>query len=48
MQERLISPALIPMTPNIGVKTENIRDFLPAAKGSANQNVAPQRLKAIK
>ncbi|XP_020567294.1 meiosis 1 arrest protein [Oryzias latipes] len=48
MQERLISPALIPLTPNLGVKTESIRDFLPVAKGSTNQSSAPQKLKAIK
>ncbi|XP_030017765.1 meiosis 1 arrest protein [Sphaeramia orbicularis] len=48
MQERLISPALIPMSPNIGVKTENMHDFLPAARGSASQGLTPQRLKAIK
>ncbi|XP_049923222.1 meiosis 1 arrest protein [Epinephelus moara] len=48
MQERLISPALIPLNPNLGVKTESIRDFLPATKGSANQSQQPQRLKAVK
>ncbi|XP_028285572.1 meiosis 1 arrest protein [Parambassis ranga] len=48
MQERLISPALIPLTPNLGVKTESIRDFLPVTKGSANQSPTPQRLRAIK
>ncbi|XP_060951818.1 meiosis 1 arrest protein [Limanda limanda] len=48
MQERLISPALIPLTPNLGVKTESVRDFLPVAKGSANQSSPPQRLKVIK
>ncbi|XP_069015437.1 meiosis 1 arrest protein [Embiotoca jacksoni] len=48
MQERLISPALVPLTPNLGVKTESIRDFLPVSKGSANQSPTPQRLKAIK
>ena len=48
MQERLISPALIPLTPNLGVKTESIRDFLPIIKGLANQSPAPQRLKVIK
>ncbi|KAM9335245.1 meiosis 1 arrest protein [Symphorus nematophorus] len=48
MQERLISPALIPLSPNLGVKTESIRDFLPVAKGSADQSQLPRRLKAIK
>ncbi|XP_072232988.1 meiosis 1 arrest protein [Leuresthes tenuis] len=48
MQERLISPALIPLTPNLGVKTESIRNFLPIIKGLGNQSPAPQRLKAIK
>ncbi|XP_063325094.1 meiosis 1 arrest protein [Pelmatolapia mariae] len=48
MQERMISPALIPLTPNLGVKTESIRDFLPGTKGSANQSPAPQTLKVIK
>lgn len=48
MQERLISPALIPLSPNLGVKTESIRDFLPVAKGTTNQIQPPQRLKAIK
>ncbi|XP_006802566.1 meiosis 1 arrest protein [Neolamprologus brichardi] len=46
MQERMISPALIPLTPNLGVKTESIRDFLPGPKGSANQSPAPQTLKS--
>uniref|UniRef100_A0A3P9B6G8 Meiosis 1 associated protein n=1 Tax=Maylandia zebra TaxID=106582 RepID=A0A3P9B6G8_9CICH len=48
MQERMISPALIPLTPNLGVKTESIRDFLPGPKGLANQSPAPQTLKVIK
>uniref|UniRef100_A0A3B3DA23 Meiosis 1 associated protein n=1 Tax=Oryzias melastigma TaxID=30732 RepID=A0A3B3DA23_ORYME len=48
IQERLISPALIPLTPDLGVKTERLRDFLPVAKGSANQSSAPQKLRAIK
>ncbi|XP_026154485.1 meiosis 1 arrest protein [Mastacembelus armatus] len=48
MQERLISPALIPLTPNLGVKTESVRDFIPVAKGSVSQSPPPQRLKAIK
>uniref|UniRef100_A0A3Q3K9I0 Meiosis 1 associated protein n=1 Tax=Monopterus albus TaxID=43700 RepID=A0A3Q3K9I0_MONAL len=48
MQERLISPALIPLTPILGVKTESIRDFLPVTKGSAIHSLQPQRLRAIK
>ncbi|RVE60570.1 hypothetical protein OJAV_G00182330 [Oryzias javanicus] len=48
MQERLISPALIPLTPNLGVKTESVRDFMPVTKGSANHSSAPQKLRAIK
>lgn len=47
-QERLISPALIHLTLNLGVKTESIHDFLPFNKGSAKQNQMPQKLKAIK
>ncbi|XP_044039291.1 meiosis 1 arrest protein isoform X2 [Siniperca chuatsi] len=48
MQERLISPALISLNNNLGVKTESVRDFLPVTKGSANQSPPPRRLKAIK
>ncbi|XP_041821460.1 meiosis 1 arrest protein [Chelmon rostratus] len=48
MQERLISPALVPLNPNLGVKTESVRDFLPIIKGSANQSQVPRRLKAIR
>ncbi|XP_071333927.1 meiosis 1 arrest protein isoform X2 [Trachinotus anak] len=48
MQERLISPALIPLTPNLGVKTESVRDFLPVTTVSANQSPPPQTLKVIK
>ncbi|KAK2862776.1 hypothetical protein Q5P01_002309 [Channa striata] len=48
MQERLISPALIPLTPNLGLKTESVRDFLPLAKGSANQSPPIQRLKVVR
>ncbi|XP_029382812.1 meiosis 1 arrest protein [Echeneis naucrates] len=48
MQERLLSPALIGLTPDLGVKTESIQNFLPAVKVSANQSSPPQRLKVIK
>uniref|UniRef100_A0AAV2KRS3 Meiosis 1 arrest protein n=1 Tax=Knipowitschia caucasica TaxID=637954 RepID=A0AAV2KRS3_KNICA len=47
IQERLISPALIPLSPNLGAKTESPRDFL-LSKNSATQSPLPQRLKAIK
>ncbi|XP_061566172.1 meiosis 1 arrest protein [Cololabis saira] len=47
-QERLISPALIPLTPSLGVKTESIRDFLPVFNSSSNQSPAPQKLRVIK
>ncbi|XP_054603399.2 meiosis 1 arrest protein isoform X1 [Nothobranchius furzeri] len=46
MQERLISPALVPVTPSLGVKTESIQNFLPVVRG--NQSPAPQRLKVVK
>ncbi|XP_054907158.1 meiosis 1 arrest protein isoform X3 [Poeciliopsis prolifica] len=32
----------------LGVKTESLRDFLPAVKGPGNQSPTPQRLRAIK
>uniref|UniRef100_A0A096MFJ6 Meiosis 1 associated protein n=1 Tax=Poecilia formosa TaxID=48698 RepID=A0A096MFJ6_POEFO len=48
MLERLISPALVPSTPSLGVKTESVRDFLPAVKGPGNQSPTPQRLRVIK
>nr|XP_057922375.1 meiosis 1 arrest protein isoform X2 [Doryrhamphus excisus] len=47
-QERLISPALVPLAPQLGVKTESIRDFMSVSKGSANQSQVPQKLRAIK
>ncbi|XP_054609252.1 meiosis 1 arrest protein isoform X2 [Dunckerocampus dactyliophorus] len=47
-QERLISPALIPLTPHLGVKTESIRDSMSVSKGSANESQIPQKLRAIK
>ncbi|XP_055363115.1 meiosis 1 arrest protein [Betta splendens] len=47
MQERLISPALIPLSPALGARTESVQDFLPVSRRSASQN-PPQRLKAIK
>ncbi|XP_042185345.1 meiosis 1 arrest protein isoform X1 [Oncorhynchus tshawytscha] len=48
MQERLLSPALLPLTPDIGVKTESTKDFLVSGKGLANQSPPPQRLRVIK
>ncbi|XP_062311444.1 meiosis 1 arrest protein [Osmerus eperlanus] len=48
MQERLLSPALLPLTLDLGVKTESIQDFLPPTKSPANHSPAPQRLRAIK
>ncbi|CAL8241694.1 unnamed protein product [Merluccius merluccius] len=48
LQERLLSPALLPLTLNIGSKTESARDLPPPAKGSANQSPLPQRLVAVK
>ncbi|KAB5579247.1 hypothetical protein PHYPO_G00192900 [Pangasianodon hypophthalmus] len=48
MQERLVSPALLPCTSDLGAKTESIRDFPPASKSPSNQNSGPQRLRVIK
>lgn len=48
MQERMISPALIPFNPTLGLKTESVSGFLPVPNGTANQIQAPQRLRAIK
>ncbi|XP_076843438.1 meiosis 1 arrest protein [Brachyhypopomus gauderio] len=48
LQERLVSPALLPGTPDLGAKTESIRDFQPHSKSSSNQSPAPQRLRVIK
>ncbi|XP_053485249.1 meiosis 1 arrest protein [Ictalurus furcatus] len=48
MQERLVSPALLPFTPDLGAQTESIRDFPPASKSPSNQNSGPQRLRVIK
>uniref|UniRef100_A0A3Q2CM96 Meiosis 1 associated protein n=1 Tax=Cyprinodon variegatus TaxID=28743 RepID=A0A3Q2CM96_CYPVA len=48
MLERLISPALIPLTTSLGVKTESIQDFLPAVRGPSNQSPTPQSLRAVK
>ncbi len=48
MQERLLSPALLPSTPDLGVKTESMQDFQPPNKSLANQNPLPQRLRVVK
>ncbi|XP_052351663.1 meiosis 1 arrest protein [Oncorhynchus keta] len=48
MQERLLSPALLPLTPDLGIKTESTKDFLVSGKGLANQSPPPQRLRVIK
>ncbi|KAJ8007826.1 hypothetical protein DPEC_G00098230 [Dallia pectoralis] len=48
IQERLLSPALLPMTPYLGFKTESLKDFLVPVKTTANQSPLPQRLRVIK
>ncbi|KAG9274394.1 meiosis 1 arrest protein isoform X1 [Astyanax mexicanus] len=48
MQERLVSPALLPGTPDLGAKTESLRDFQPTSKSLSNQSPPPQRLRVIK
>ncbi|XP_042584292.1 meiosis 1 arrest protein [Cyprinus carpio] len=48
MQERLLSPALLPSTPDLGVKTESMQDFQPPNKSLANQNPSPQSLRVVK
>lgn len=48
MQERLLSPALLPGTPDLGAKTESVYDFQPANKSLSNQRPPSQRLRVIK
>ncbi|KAI5104388.1 meiosis 1 arrest protein [Silurus meridionalis] len=48
MQERLVSPALLPCTPSLGAKTESIHDFPPEIRSLSNQSSGPQRLRVIK
>ncbi|XP_016385296.1 meiosis 1 arrest protein [Sinocyclocheilus rhinocerous] len=48
MQERLLSPALLPSTPDLGVKTESMQDFQPPNKNLAKQNPSPQCLRVVK
>ncbi|KAM9827364.1 meiosis 1 arrest protein [Neosynchiropus ocellatus] len=48
MQERLISPALIPVTSNLGVKTESLHDFVSNSKVPAHHSQTPQKLTVIK
>ncbi|ROL47931.1 Meiosis 1 arrest protein [Anabarilius grahami] len=46
MQERLLSPALLPSTPDLGVKTESMHDFQPPNKSLANPSA--QSLRVVK
>ncbi|XP_066536895.1 meiosis 1 arrest protein isoform X2 [Hoplias malabaricus] len=48
MQERLVSPALLPGTPDLGAKTESVRDFQPQNKKLSSQSPPPQQLRVIK
>lgn len=48
VQERAISPALVHLSPGLGVTADGVRDFGPVGEGSANQRRMPPRLKAIK
>ncbi|XP_034020935.1 meiosis 1 arrest protein [Thalassophryne amazonica] len=48
MQERLISPALLPLDPHLGARTETVNSFLPLNKGPVNQKPPVQRLKVIR
>uniref|UniRef100_A0A673I8B2 Meiosis 1 associated protein n=1 Tax=Sinocyclocheilus rhinocerous TaxID=307959 RepID=A0A673I8B2_9TELE len=48
MQERLLSPALLPSTTDLGLKTESMQDFQPPNKSLANQNPSPQHLRVVK
>lgn len=46
MQERLLSPALLPSTPDLGVKTESMHDFQPPNKSLPNPSA--QCLRVVK
>ncbi|XP_077085688.1 meiosis 1 arrest protein isoform X3 [Siphateles boraxobius] len=46
MQERLLSPALLPSNPDLGVKTESTQDFQHPNKSLANP--LPHRLRVVK
>ncbi|XP_067289750.1 meiosis 1 arrest protein [Pseudorasbora parva] len=46
MKERLLSPALLPSTTDLGVRTESMQDFHPPNKSPSNPS--PQRLRVVK
>lgn len=48
MQERLLSPALLPGILDLGAKTESIRDFSLPVKDPASHSVFPHQLTVIK
>ncbi|XP_048825796.1 meiosis 1 arrest protein isoform X3 [Brienomyrus brachyistius] len=48
MQERLLSPALLPGVLDLGAKTESIRDFSLPVKEPASHSVFPHQLTIIK
>ncbi|XP_019898691.2 meiosis 1 arrest protein isoform X2 [Esox lucius] len=48
IEERLLSPALLPLTPYLGVKTDSPKDFLVPANSLASQSPPPQTLRVIK
>ncbi|KAI4871998.1 hypothetical protein NFI96_018497 [Prochilodus magdalenae] len=48
IQERLVSPALLSGTPDLGAKTESVRDFQSPNKSLSNQKPPLQRLRVIK
>ncbi|XP_061106755.1 meiosis 1 arrest protein [Conger conger] len=48
IQERLLSPALLSCTPDLGANTETVRDPLTTPKGPPNQSAPPHRLTIIK
>ncbi|XP_062850320.1 meiosis 1 arrest protein [Trichomycterus rosablanca] len=48
MLERLVSPALLPGTPDLGAKTESLRDFLPSNQNLSTRSPPPPQLRVIK
>nr|XP_055067743.1 meiosis 1 arrest protein isoform X2 [Misgurnus anguillicaudatus]XP_055067751.1 meiosis 1 arrest protein isoform X2 [Misgurnus anguillicaudatus]XP_055067758.1 meiosis 1 arrest protein isoform X2 [Misgurnus anguillicaudatus] len=48
MQERLLSPVLLPSTTVFGVRTENMQDFQPPNKIRTNQSILPKCLQVVK